>query len=47
MGAADKEAGLGWAYVTNFFAVPGDGDYPLYTKLEEAMYDCVENLKNT
>ena len=45
MGAADKEAGLGWGYVTNFFSVTGDADYPVYTTLEQAMYDCVEQLE--
>ena len=45
MGAADKKAGLGWGYVTNFFSVTGDGDYPVYMTLEQAMYDCVEQLE--
>ena len=45
MGAADKETGLGWGYVTNFFSVNGDGDYPVYRTLEEAMYECVDNIQ--
>ena len=45
MGAADKEAGLGWGYVTNFFSVNGDGDYPVYRTLEEAMYECLDNIQ--